>query len=150
MYNNVCTCSRVTRCRVIEIGFFKCSHQYSKDGTEHAATVATAFYSGTYPGCHGNSKSGRILRRGEARRGAGQWTRWRVFQYPGRSRRTATKCKVKKFFLKSVVHSVYQKYILFLLPTVLFVYLDCLMVIFEDIGWRGNCLLYNTMHLCGT
>lgn len=76
------------------------AHQYSKDGTEHAATVATAFYSGTYPGCHGNSKSGRILRRGEARRGAGQWTRWRVFQYPGRSRRIATKCKEKEYKLR--------------------------------------------------
>lgn len=82
--------------KVIHIGFLS-ARQYSKDGTEHAATVATALYSGTYPGRHGNSKSGRILRRGEARGGAGQWTRWRVFQNPGRSRCIATKCKeVKK------------------------------------------------------
>lgn len=81
--------------KVIHIGFLS-ARQYSKDGTEHAATVATALYSGIYPGRHGNSKSGRILRRGEARGGAGQWTRWRVFQNPGRSRCIATKCKEVK------------------------------------------------------
>lgn len=76
---------------------FISARQYSQDGAEHTATMATAFYSGADPGRHGDSKSGRILGRGEARRGAGQWTRWRVFQNPGRSSCRATKYKeVKK------------------------------------------------------
>lgn len=40
---------------------FLSAFKYSQDGAEHAATVTTAFYSGADPGCHGNSKSRRIL-----------------------------------------------------------------------------------------
>lgn len=72
------------------------ANQYLKYGAKHAATVATAFYSCTNPGRHRNPKSGRILRGGEARRGAGHRTRWWVFQNPGRSRRKAIKCKNSK------------------------------------------------------
>lgn len=41
--------------------WFLSACQHSQDGTEHAATVATAFYGGADPGRHGNSKSGGIL-----------------------------------------------------------------------------------------
>lgn len=57
--------------------------------------MATAFYRGTYPCCHGNPKSRRALRQGEATGGADQWTGWRVFQNPGR-RRKATKKREKR------------------------------------------------------
>ena len=75
------------------LGFFLSARQCSQDGAEHAATVATALYGGTDPGRHGYSKSGGILGRGKARGGAGQRTRWRVFQNPRRSRCTAIKYK---------------------------------------------------------
>lgn len=66
--------------------------------------MATALYSGTYPCRHGNSKSGRVLRRGENGGGAAQRTRRRVFQNPGRSWRTATKSKEAKMLKYQRIH----------------------------------------------
>lgn len=68
--------------------------------------MATTFYCGTYPCCHGNSKSRRALGQGEATGGAEQWTgRW-VFQNPGRrskpTKKTNKTNKQKKNYIVTI------------------------------------------------